>query len=122
MIGELDGWADEEVLEIPYSTAKLITSKIPKSRQTPALKKAARTLKPEDFEDKVIKENGDLHIEKTEWMNVGFETSQKKIVKGAKALYEEITGETIGWAAFFEALSARYIQDHAEEAKARMRQ
>jgi hypothetical protein len=122
MIGELDGWADEEVLEIPYSTAKLITSKIPKSRQTPELKKAAQRLKPEDFEEKVIKDNEDLHIERKAWMNLPLEVSQKKVIKGALELCREIEqDEALSYSQFFEKLAAGYIRDHVEEARERMK-
>lgn len=121
MIGELDGWSDEEILELPYSTAKFVTTKIPRSRQTSALKTAARTMKPEAFEEEVIAKNGDLHIERKAWMNVPFEVSQKKIVKGALELYKEIErDETISYAAFFEKLAADYIREHAKEARARI--
>jgi hypothetical protein len=122
MVGQLDGWNDEEIIELPYSTAKFVTTKIPKSRQTPELKKAARRLKPEAFEEKVIKENGDLLLEKKVWVNLPLEESQKQVIKGALELYREIEGDDFcSYAAFFEALAARYIQDHADEAKARMK-
>jgi hypothetical protein len=122
MIGELDGWSDEEILEMPYSNAKLVTTKIPRSRQTPALKKAARTMKPEVFEQSVIDSHPDLHIERKAWMNLPLEESQKKIIKGALELYKEIEGdEFISYAAFFEKLAAGYIWSHSEEAKARMK-
>ena len=122
MVGQLDGWNDSEIIELPYSTAKFVTSKIPKSRQTPELKKAARKLKTEDFEEKVIAENGDLHIERKVWVNLPLEESQKKIIKGALELYKEIEQDDFcSYAQFFEKLAARYVMDHAIEAKARMK-
>ena len=121
MVKQLHGWTDDEIVEMPYSNAKLITSKIPESRQTPALKRAARTLKPDDFAERIIRDEPDLHLERTAWMNVPFEESQKKIVKGALELYRAIEcDEGISYAAFFEALAASYIREHMAEAKARM--
>ena len=122
MIGELDGWADEEVLEIPYSTAKLITSKIPKSRQTPELKKAAQRLKPEDFEEKVIKDNGDLHIERKSWMNLPASESQKTIYDEAREVYRVLEGDPeIRWVDFFEYLCAEYTLRYKAEAREKMK-
>jgi hypothetical protein len=121
LIGQLDGWKDDEIVELPYSTAKFVTTKIPKSRQTPELKKAARRMKPEAFEEQVISRNPDLHIERKVWVNLPLEESQKRVIKGALELCRELEqDETLSYSQFFEKLAAGYLNDHHKEAAIRM--